>query len=898
MAASDDVYKAAMKYRKRLLTLEKKAREEIRGVYGNVLREIDPWVKAYYKRRDAELAAGIDPHDAGGVANREKVQLIRSLERELQAASAPLADTTARAQADALEIANGQAFKLAQIGAPDPVEVRVHWRRPSYEALANLVGFAGDGRPLDTYFRSKLPSEGAKAVQEALYMSTLLNEAPKVAAKRINGAVAGNAWRAETIARTEILRTHRETTRQNYDENDDVVLGYQWLAARDSRSCIVCWMLSGKIFKNKEPFGTHVNCRCSLVPITDPEDLLEAPKGDAEFKALPVGEQRDILGDPKFFAWQEGKLKLENLIGFKKHPIFGPIRWERGLKDALKGEVPGAIPPQPKTLKPAPKKRAPKAPEPEASKIPAPPVEPREAPSRPKNDFPWDTELPLLKPVRKLGGTTGAELVEDERGNQWVKKRGASPEHLRSEVAADQIYRALGVRAPEAKLYETKDGPIKLARFIEGTPLSQLTGRAQREAHEALRQDFAADALLGNWDVIGDALDNILVDNRGDVWRIDNGGALKFRAQGDLKKGKDAFGIYPRELWSMRDDAINPNLRPHVKEIYGKLGAYELQRQLLEINVLDTDTDLRKKFPPDVKAELEGRLKEFENLRGHLEGMKDDGWLEHYADEVSYHALNLRQEGVIDKLPKEFKQGTVAQRQRYDPDPEVIMYDENGEKWDKLRAAGQAITAIHDYFDQNNLRIKTISEWQDGQAGSSWSEDALAFKWLLQKKVKKDTDYFWLGSTESRAQYEYDGVVHRAGGEDAFRKAHAAYKALTLEFLGRVKFKNNDIKKKSMELKRTEGVDALIRNNFRLRSARKEEGTMQRLAYDSFSAFTKVTVGGSELTIQTVPHASIHGLYFFYMDKNSNPFQSGFATDNENEIVATHHRKKLEWRSR
>jgi len=46
-----------------------------------------------------------------------------------------------------------------------------------------------------------------------------------------------------------------------------------------------------------------------------------------------------------------------------------------------------------------------------------------------------------------------------------------------------------------------------------------------------LQKDFAADALLSNWDVIGVTADNI-VGNDGKVYRVDNGGALEFRAQG------------------------------------------------------------------------------------------------------------------------------------------------------------------------------------------------------------------------------------------------------------------------------------------------------------------------------------------------------------------------------
>lgn len=54
---------------------------------------------------------------------------------------------------------------------------------------------------------------------------------------------------------------------------------------------------------------------------------------------------------------------------------------------------------------------------------------------------------------------------------------------------------------------------------------------------DSLAEGADVDAMLGNWDVIGMAADNILVDKDGKPWRIDNGGSLSFRAQGGKKKG-------------------------------------------------------------------------------------------------------------------------------------------------------------------------------------------------------------------------------------------------------------------------------------------------------------------------------------------------------------------------
>ena len=105
---------------------------------------------------------------------------------------------------------------------------------------------------------------------------------------------------------------------------------------------------------------------------------------------------------------------------------------------------------------------------------PEPAPEPAQLPS----GFPADPER--VEHVRSLGGTTGAELVRDPAtGKMYVRKRGASPDHIREECAADAAYQALGVKVPQFELYETPAGPVNLnvpGGSKQGTTL-RLKGR-------------------------------------------------------------------------------------------------------------------------------------------------------------------------------------------------------------------------------------------------------------------------------------------------------------------------------------------------------------------------------------------------------------------------------------
>lgn len=135
-----------------------------------------------------------------------------------------------------------------------------------------------------------------------------------------------------------------------------------------------------------------------------------------------------------------------------------------------------------------------------------------------------------LQVVKNLGGSTGAVLVKDSKGNQYVMKRGKNTnnDHVKGEYLTNQIYNILNVRTPDYELYDDNGEAVLLSKFI---PLaSQVTTPKQREE---LSKNFIADVLLANWDVYQN--DNCLVDSANRVYRVDNGGALNFRAQGKNK---------------------------------------------------------------------------------------------------------------------------------------------------------------------------------------------------------------------------------------------------------------------------------------------------------------------------------------------------------------------------
>ena len=150
----------------------------------------------------------------------------------------------------------------------------------------------------------------------------------------------------------------------------------------------------------------------------------------------------------------------------------------------------------------------------------------------------------------KVGSQKGSNpggVFEDENGQKWYVKQSKSDAHARAEVLADSLYKAAGVDAPGVKL-TTFNGKLGTASpMIDGAKNDLHSKYSNKEYMDKIKDGFAVDAWLANWDVLGLEDDNILTDSNGNPVRIDTGGTLMFRAQGG-KKNEQQPGAWGPEV--------------------------------------------------------------------------------------------------------------------------------------------------------------------------------------------------------------------------------------------------------------------------------------------------------------------------------------------------------------
>jgi SPP1 gp7 family putative phage head morphogenesis protein len=289
------------------------------------------------------LEGRIAEREANGEAPSETILWMRQriidnieeLGRNLKKFSIEGAQITADGQLESAILANEASVGMVETAAgrkPAGATLGYTWTALPDESLQAFVGFSGDGSPLGELFAT-IPQVTTDAMQMALVQGISLGEGPRTVARRVRKAADIGRSRAETIARTEMIRSAREAQRQLYTQNI-AVQGYRRQATQDSRVCLACLALSGTLHKTDEIMPSHPNCRCVMIPETlswaeitgdssIPDTRAAVATPDRILAGLNDSEIQEIMGEGRYRLWKEGK-PLSDFVRVKQNQDWGP----------------------------------------------------------------------------------------------------------------------------------------------------------------------------------------------------------------------------------------------------------------------------------------------------------------------------------------------------------------------------------------------------------------------------------------------------------------------------------------------------------------------------------------------------------------------------------------------
>lgn len=202
--------------------------------------------------------------------------------------------------------------------------------------VAELVGMMGNGSPLSGIL-NELAKAGSTGIRETLIKGVALGWNPRKMERMARQALGKVLTRALTVARTESMRAYREATYQTYNANTDIIDGWYWISAADSRTCASCWAMHGTKHRLNERLDDHPNGRCTPVPSVRNYPLT-IETGAERFAKLDKGKQREVLGNAAFDAFEDGKIGLNDMVHRHRSNTWGTHRRQASLKEALAGK--------------------------------------------------------------------------------------------------------------------------------------------------------------------------------------------------------------------------------------------------------------------------------------------------------------------------------------------------------------------------------------------------------------------------------------------------------------------------------------------------------------------------------------------------------------------------------
>lgn len=327
MSDLDDLLK---KHRQQIVAREEQAFREMLAAYEDIQRELKLSIRELVKKIKEAKAEGKVISPSWLYRQRRLRALLDQVEEQIVRFGKRVSPIVAREQQAAIRMSVRQTNELYSV-TMGPAQAEKLGMLMNPAAVETAVGMMGNGSPLLSYFEEQLAPKIAQKIKAEIVKAAALGTAFDKVARRLENVGGITRDRALTFARTEVSRVRRETQRQRYLADSDVIQGWEWAASSSLRTCPVCLAMDGKVFKLTEPFPGHPRCRCTMIPV-----LIGVPRprrklGSEWFEELDDERKEKILGQDAAAAYARGEFELKDLVGWKTDRRFGKSVYRKPL---------------------------------------------------------------------------------------------------------------------------------------------------------------------------------------------------------------------------------------------------------------------------------------------------------------------------------------------------------------------------------------------------------------------------------------------------------------------------------------------------------------------------------------------------------------------------------------
>lgn len=325
MSVLDDTLK---RHRRRIIEREEQTFRELLQAYGLIEQELRQSLRELESKISDALAAGEAISPSWFARERRLQTLIDQVKSQIERFGGTAAQITEREQRAALTIAADQASETVRLIAGESIPTLFN---PL--VVEDAVGMMGDGSPILEYYAQNLAPKVAEMIRVEVIKAAATGTDFKTIARRLMETGQITRQRALTVARTEVGRVRRETTRNIYQESG--FTEWEWVASKSPRTCPVCLAMDGRRFPIETPFPQHINCRCTMIPVIAGVERPPRTIGTDWFDAQSDEVKAKVLGKGAFEAFARGEVELKDFVGWATSKEFGKRVYTKTLADIV-----------------------------------------------------------------------------------------------------------------------------------------------------------------------------------------------------------------------------------------------------------------------------------------------------------------------------------------------------------------------------------------------------------------------------------------------------------------------------------------------------------------------------------------------------------------------------------
>ncbi|MEA3537602.1 MAG: phage minor head protein [Pseudomonadota bacterium] len=182
----------------------------------------------------------------------------------------------------------------------------------------------------------RLDAATKNALAQAIRIGVVEGETIPQITRRVRTVMKTTRSTAEGVARTAVGHISNAARARTYAENTDILKGVQWVATLDTRTCLRCQSLDGKVYpldRGARP-PRHISCRCTTVPVLkswremglDADDMPAGTRASMNgqvsgsityndwLKRMPAAVQDEALGKTRAALFRGGSLSISDFV--------------------------------------------------------------------------------------------------------------------------------------------------------------------------------------------------------------------------------------------------------------------------------------------------------------------------------------------------------------------------------------------------------------------------------------------------------------------------------------------------------------------------------------------------------------------------------------------------------